>query len=57
MLYLVDIEAGMERANEIDKGEGPGVVIGKIVERFKPQSIWGNPTKRQAIMVVDQESR
>jgi hypothetical protein len=53
MLYLVDIEAGMEQANEIDKGAGPGPVFAKIAERFKPQSIWGNPTKRQAIMVVD----
>jgi hypothetical protein len=49
----VDVKAGMERANEIDGGEGPGVVFSKIASRFKPQSVWGNPTRRQAIMVVD----
>jgi hypothetical protein len=53
MMYLVEVKAGMERANEIDKGEGPGPVFQKIAERFKPQSVWGNPSRRQAIMVVD----
>jgi hypothetical protein len=43
----------MERANSIDKGEGPGPVFAKIVERFRPQSVWGNPTQREAIMIVD----
>jgi hypothetical protein len=53
MLYLVVSKAEMNRANEIDAGEGPGVTFKKIVDRFHPQSVWGNPTSRQAIMVVD----
>ncbi len=53
MLYLVQVVAGVERANAIDKGEGPGPTFKKIVERFHPQSVWGNPGRREAIMVVD----
>ncbi len=56
MLYLIEVKAGMDRANEIDKGEGPGPTFAKIAERFKPQSIWGNPTKREAIMIVELKS-
>jgi hypothetical protein len=53
MLYLVVSKAEMNRANQIDSGEGPGVTFKKIVERFHPQSVWGNPTIRQVVMVVD----
>jgi len=56
MLYLVDIEAEMERANAIDKGDGPGATFKKIVDRFHPQSMWGNAAKRQMFMVVDLKS-
>ena len=53
MLYLVQARAAMERANTIDAGEGPGSVIAKIVERFRPEAIYGNATRREAIMVVN----
>lgn len=56
MLYLVIARAEMDRANEIDRGEGPGVTFKKIVERFHPQSVWGNPARREAVMVVDLKS-
>lgn len=53
MLYMVDIKAGMERANEVDRGQGPGPVFEKIVKRFHPQAAWGVPDARRTIMVVD----
>lgn len=53
LLYLVEVSAGMERANEVDKGEGPGPVFEKVAKRFHPQSFWGTPDKRRSIMVVD----
>jgi hypothetical protein len=53
MLYLVEAHPTVERANVVDAGEGPGPVIGKIVERFRPQAIYGNPSRRQVFMVVD----
>jgi hypothetical protein len=56
MLYLVDIKADMERANAIDKGAGPGATFKKIVDRFHPQSMWGNAAKREMFLVVDLES-
>lgn len=56
MLFLVDVKGSMERANTIDKGEGPGPTFEKIVERFRPQSFWGDATHRRTIMVVELET-
>ena len=53
MLYLVETHASIECGNTIDAGEGPGPVFAKIVERFHPQTIYGNPSRRQILMVVD----
>jgi hypothetical protein len=53
MLYLVEAHPTVERANVVDSGEGPGPVIAKIVERFRPQAIYGNPSRRQVFMVVE----
>ena len=53
MLYMVDVCASMERANIIDAGPGPGPIFAQIVERFKPEAFYGNPARRQAIMVVN----
>ena len=56
MLYMVEAHASMERGNEIDGKGGPGPVFQYIVERFKPQSLHGNPTRRQIFMVVELET-
>ena len=53
MLYLVEAHPSIEKGNAIDSGAGPGPVIAKIVERFKPKAIYGNPSRRQVFMVVD----
>jgi hypothetical protein len=53
MLYLVQAHAEMETANAVDAGEGPGPVIAKIVERFRPEAVYGNATRREAFMVVN----
>ena len=53
MLYLVETHASMERGNAIDAGEGPGPVFSKIAERFHPEALYGNPTRRQIFMVVN----
>ena len=46
----------MERANEIDRGAGPGETFAKIAERFRPQSFWGDPTRRRIFMAVELET-
>ena len=56
MLYLVEMEAAMEKANETDRGKGPGETFAKIQNRFRPQSLWGDPTRRRLVMVVELES-
>src|SRR5215467_1723220 len=56
MLYMVEAWPTVENANRIDKEGGPGPVFAKIVERFHPQSMWGNPTRRQIFMVVELNS-
>jgi hypothetical protein len=53
MLYLVQVDAAMQRANHIDATEGPGPTFAKIVDRFRPEAIYGNPTKRAVLMIVD----
>ena len=56
MLYMVELHASMERGNEIDRKGGPDAVFQYIVERFKPQAIYGTPTRRQIFMVVELEN-
>jgi hypothetical protein len=56
MLYMVEVLATIERGDFIDKGEGPAPFIGKIVERFHPQAIYGDPTRRHIFLVVDLEN-
>src|SRR6516225_3543688 len=53
VLYLVEARASMEAGNAIDSRAGPGPMFAKIVERFHPQAIYTNPTRRQVFMVVD----
>jgi hypothetical protein len=43
----------MERANTIDAGDGPSPVFAKIIERFRPEAFYGNPTARQTFMIVN----
>ena len=38
MLYLVEAHPSIEKGNIVDSGEGPGPVVAKIVERFRPQA-------------------
>lgn len=53
MLYMVEAWASIERGNLVDKEGGPGLVFQKIGERFKPQALWGDPTRRHIFMVVE----
>lgn len=53
MKYLVEVHASFERGNAIDEKGGPGPIFHYVAERFKPEAIYGNPTKRQAFLVVD----
>lgn len=53
MLYMVELVPAVEKANEIDRGAGPGEMFAKVTERFRPQHIWGDPTGRHVFMVVE----
>jgi hypothetical protein len=56
MLYMVESWPTIERGDTVDKGEGPGPFLAKMVERFQPQAIYGDPTRRHLFMVVDLET-
>jgi hypothetical protein len=56
MLYMVEFWATIERGDTVDHGEGPGPFFAKMVERFHPQAIYGDPTRRHLFMVVDLEN-
>jgi hypothetical protein len=53
MKYLVEFHASIERGNAIDAKGGPGPLFGHVVQRFKPEAFYGNPTRRQAFLIVD----
>jgi hypothetical protein len=46
MLYLVESHPTIEAGDRTDSGEGPGPYFAKIIERFRPQAIYGNATRR-----------
>jgi hypothetical protein len=56
MLYLVELHPTIEVGDRVDAGEGPGPMIAKITERFRPQAFYGNPTRRQGFMIVELET-
>src|SRR5262249_23648306 len=56
MPYMVEFWATIERGDTVDKGEGPGPIFAKIVERFHPQALYGDPTRRHLFMVVELEN-
>ena len=41
MRFMVEIDAGMEKANAIDASGGPGAMLAKLGERFKPEAVYG----------------
>jgi hypothetical protein len=53
MKYLVELRASIERGNAIDEKGGPGPLFAHITQRFKPEAFYGNPTRRQAFLIVD----
>jgi hypothetical protein len=56
MLYLVEGHPTIEVGDQVDAGEGPGPMFQKIAERFHPQTLLGNPTRRQVFMIVELET-
>ena len=56
MLYLVEARPTIEVGDLTDSGEGPAPYLAKIIERFRPQAVYGNPTRRQVFMVVELET-
>jgi hypothetical protein len=56
MRFMVEIDAGMEKANAIDAAGGPGAMLAKLGERFKPEAVYGKASLRGAYIVVDLKS-
>jgi hypothetical protein len=45
MRFMVEIDAGMEKANAIDAAGGPGAMLAKLGERFKPEAVYGKASR------------
>jgi hypothetical protein len=56
MLYLVEVWPSIEKGDTIDQGEDPGPFFAKVAERFQPQAIYGDPTKRHIFLLVELET-
>ena len=52
MRFMVDIDAGMEKANAIDAGGGPGAMLAKLGERFKPEAVYAKAARRGAALTL-----
>jgi hypothetical protein len=48
MRFMVEIDAGLEIANAIDSAGGPGAMLAKLGERFKPEAVYGKASLRGA---------
>jgi hypothetical protein len=53
MLYLVEAHASIAQGDRVDAGDGPARMLTQIVDRFHPQAIYGNPTRRQVFLIVN----
>jgi hypothetical protein len=51
MRFMVEIDAGMEKANAVDAGAGPGAMLAKLAQRFKPEAVYGKASLRGAYIV------
>jgi hypothetical protein len=56
MRFMVDHDAGMAKANEVDASGGPGPMLSKIMERFKPEVVFPKASTRGAYFVVNLET-
>jgi hypothetical protein len=59
MRYMVHIQIPLEAGNALDdpNGPGPGELIKHIVGRFKPESMYLSPARREIWMAVDFEKQ
>jgi hypothetical protein len=56
MRYMIRFEATAEAGTKVDHSPGgPGAAIGKILEIFKPESVYVSVFKRELFMVVSSD--
>jgi len=54
MKYLIQMSVPPEIGNELErKPGGPGPIVGRILERFKPECVYMTTGERCIIMVAD----
>ena len=54
MKHLVQIQVTPQAGSELEaRPGGPGAVIGRIVDRFKPEAVYMSPAHRSIYLVCD----
>jgi hypothetical protein len=53
MKYLVTIDIPVEKGLELAAQGGPGPVLKQLSEQFKPEAMWGTPTKRSLFAIIE----
>ena len=54
MKYMVELSVDAQTGNELEaQPGGPGPVVGRLLDRFKPESVYMTMTERKIYMVVD----
>jgi hypothetical protein len=54
MKHMVRISITPQAGHDIEsRPGGPGPIIGRLVERFKPEAVYMSPARREIFMVVN----
>jgi len=57
MKHMVRMQITVQAGHDIEaRPGGPGPVMGRLVERFKPEAMYMCPSRREVIMVCDLDS-
>ena len=57
MKHMVRMQITVQAGHDIEaRPGGPGPVMGRLVDRFKPEAMYMCPSRREVIMVCDLDS-
>ncbi len=56
MKHLVQIQFTSQAAHNQSQTGGPAPAMGRLIERFAPESVYMSPARRMAFMVCDLEA-
>lgn len=56
MKFHIEVTAPADKGPEIDAAGGPGPVVAELMQRFRPEVMYGSADRRTLIFVADLEA-